>query len=340
MTSDQIRQQFIDFFLARNHKVVRSAPLVPINDPSLLFINAGMNQFKPIFLGLESPDYPRIVDAQRCMRVSGKHNDLEEVGVSPHHHTLFEMLGNWSFGDYYKRESIPWAWQLLTDVWKLPKDKLWVTVFKDERNEIAADTEAAEIWRNETDIDQDHILFFGRSDNFWEMGDHGPCGPCTEIHIDRGSDFCNFSNDPNHQCRVNGDCNRFIELWNLVFIQYDRKSSTKLESLPQQHVDTGMGLERICAVLQNAPSNYDTDLFKPIMDAVWNWAIDINDKLAPSELQIPLKVIADHSRAAAFLIADGVLPSNEWRGYVLRRIIRRAVRFGTKLSFNKPFLHK
>ncbi len=336
MRSEDIRQQFIDFFLTHGHQHVRGTPLVLGDDPTLLFTNAGMNQFKPIFLNLEIPIYSRAVNSQRCMRVSGKHNDLDEVGFSPHHHTLFEMLGNWSFGDYYKKEAITWAWELLTEKWGLSKSQLWASVFRDDQNEIPADEEAAAIWANETDLQKDHIVFFGRKENFWEMGETGPCGPCTEIHIDRGPEFCNLTDRP-HRCSVNGDCRRYIEIWNLVFIQYNRKSETELALLPKQHVDTGMGLERITSIIQGVRSNYDSDLFTPILESIYNLA-GISSKVADNN-PFPFRVIADHVRAATCLIADGVVPSNEWRGYVLRRIIRRAMRFGKKIGFNRPFLH-
>lgn len=337
-SSFDIRKDFIDFFKQKNHCYMRGTPLFLPDDPTLLFTNAGMNQFKSIFLGNQDPQCPRAVNSQRCMRVSGKHNDLEEVGFSPHHHTLFEMLGNWSFGDYYKREAIEWAWELLTEVWKLPKDKLWVSVFRDEHGEIPEDSEAAELWANNTDIDNSRIRYFGRKDNFWEMGETGPCGPCTEIHMDRGIEFCDKQGVPGHICEVNGDCRRVVELWNLVFIQYNRTGPHELKPLPSCHVDTGMGLERVTSVLQNAASNYDTDLFMPIINAVKELSGQ-NSADVQSNIHA-YRVIADHVRAASFLLTDGVLPSNEWRGYVLRRIIRRAVRFGTKIGFEKPFLFK
>ncbi len=337
-TSEDIRREFIEFFIDKNHHIIKGTPLVPADDPTLLFTNAGMNQFKPIFLGRESPKYTRVVNSQRCMRVSGKHNDLEEVGFSPHHHTLFEMLGNWSFGDYYKAESIQWAWELLTKIWDLPKKDLWITVFEDESNEIPRDDGATEYWKTLTDASTDHIVFFGRKDNFWEMGETGPCGPCTEIHIDRGKDFCNRSNEPGHVCRVNGDCRRIVEIWNLVFIQYNRLPGGILEPLPQYHVDTGMGLERVTSIIQKGKSNYDTDLFLPIMDGLQELSQQTDSERAQN--MISYRVIGDHIRAASFLLVDGVLPSNEWRGYVLRRVIRRAVRFGTKIGFHEPFLCK
>ncbi len=335
-TSAAIRQQFLDFFASKGHQIVPSASLVPLGDPTLLFTNAGMNQFKEIFLGLREPEARRVADAQKCMRVSGKHNDLEDVGRSPVHHTFFEMLGNWSFGDYYKKEAIAWAWELLTDVWKLPKERLWATVFEDDKGELGRDEEAAAYWRSETDIAADHILFFGRKDNFWEMGDTGPCGPCSEINIDLGPEACNKRDVPGHVCRVNGDCKRFVELWNLVFIQYEHTRDDRLVPLPAKHVDTGMGFERIVSVLQHVSSNYDTDLFQPIIRRTQEL---LGHSDAEREARIvSYRVIADHSRAITFLIGDGVLPSNEGRGYVLRLILRRAARHGRLLGFTGPFL--
>ena len=336
MTSAEIRQAFLDFFASKDHTIVPSDSLVPGDDPTLLFTNAGMNQFKNIFLGLEKREYTRAADTQKCMRVSGKHNDLEDVGPSPYHHTFFEMLGNWSFGDYYKREAIAWAWELLTEIWGLPKEQLWATVFEDDKGGLGRDEEAAGYWRTMTDINPDHILYFGRKDNFWEMGDTGPCGPCSEIHLDRGPAFCDLKDDPNHRCAVNGDCRRFIELWNLVFIQYNRYADGSLEELPAKHVDTGMGFERVVAVLQGAASNYETDLFIPIMART-------QELLGHSDAQrqaniVPYRVIADHGRAITFLIGDGVRPGNEGREYVLRMILRRAARYGKKIGFEGPFL--
>ncbi|MGQ9489766.1 MAG: alanine--tRNA ligase [Anaerolineae bacterium] len=335
-SSAEIRQQFLDFFASRGHLIVPSDSLVPLNDPTLLFTNAGMNQFKDVFLGLQEPKARRIADAQRCMRVSGKHNDLDDVGRSPYHHTLFEMLGNWSFGDYYKKEAIVWAWELLTGVWGLPKDRLWATVFRDDKGDIPQDDEAAGYWRNETDIHPEHILFFGRKDNFWEMGDTGPCGPCSEIHLDLGPDRCNKRDVPGHVCRVNGDCRRFIELWNLVFIQYNHTADDRLEPLPAKHVDTGMGFERLVSVLQGVPSNYDTDLFLPIIRRTQQLT-GHSDAERQARI-VSYRVIADHIRAITFLIGDGVLPANEGRGYVLRLILRRAARHGRMLGFDRPFL--
>ncbi len=328
MTGKEIRDSFLRFFAQQGHQIVPSASLIPASDPTLMFTNAGMVPFKNIFLGIEKPTQPRVVNSQKCLRVSGKHNDLEEVGRDTYHHTFFEMLGNWSFGDYYKKEAILWAWQLLTDVWKLPKDKLWATVYK-------TDDEAEEWWRKQTDINKDQIQRFGEKDNFWEMGETGPCGPCSEIHIDRGPGMCERENTPGHTCQVNGGCPRYIELWNLVFIQYNRSSDRSLTELPAKHVDTGMGLERVTAVLQNVRGNYDTDLLRDIIRATE----EISGKRYGSdpENDISFRVIADHARAAAFVIADGVVPTNEGRGYVLRRIMRRALRHGRLLGFEGTF---
>ena len=336
MTSTEIRQSFLDFFVERGHTVVPSASLVPVDDPTLLFTNAGMNQFKDVFLGMGDRDYTRAVDTQKCMRVSGKHNDLEDVGRDGTHHTFFEMLGNWSFGDYYKKEVIAWGWELLTEVFGLPKERLWATVFKDELDELEPDEEAAGYWRSQTEINPDHILYFGRKDNFWEMADTGPCGPCSEIHFDRGPQACNRSGEVGHVCQVNGDCDRFTELWNLVFIQYDKDAESKLHPLPAQHVDTGLGFERLVAVLQGVDSNYKTDLFTPIMRHVQKMAAH-SDAEAVENI-IAYRVIADHGRAVTFLVGDGVLPGNEGRNYVLRMILRRAARFGRKLGLDQPFL--
>jgi alanyl-tRNA synthetase len=335
-TSAEVRASFLGFFGERGHTIVASAPLIPIDDPTLLFTNAGMNQFKDIFLGLATREYTRVADTQKCMRVSGKHNDLEEVGRDGTHHTFFEMLGNWSFGDYYKREAIGWAWELLTGVWGLPKDRLYATVFRDEEGELPTDEDAAGFWRTETDISPDHILYFGRGDNFWEMADTGPCGPNSEISIDRGPGFCEKPGFPGHACQVNGDCGRFVELWNLVFIQYNRVDAQTLEPLPAVHVDTGAGFERVVSVLQGASTNYDTDLFQPIIERT-------QELLGHTDAQrdeniVGYRVIADHGRAITFLIGDGVMPGNEGREYVLRMILRRAARFGRKIGFEEPFL--
>ena len=320
-TADQIRQDFLSFFEGQAHTVVPSAPVIPHGDPTLLFTNAGMNQFKDVFLGQGTRDYTRAADTQKCIRVSGKHNDLEEVGRDGYHHTFFEMLGNWSFGDYYKREAILWAWTLLTDVWGLPKDRLFATVYKD-------DDEALELWDEVTDIGRDRILRFDEKDNFWEMGETGPCGPCSEIHYDRTPDKSGVE-------LVNAGVPEVMEIWNLVFIQYDRQADGSLVALPATHVDTGMGFERIVSVLQNTVSNYDTDIFAPIIEAI---ASVTGTPYSPDEKGIPHQVIADHIRMLTFAISDGALPSNLGRGYVLRRVLRRASRFGRKLGMHGPFL--
>jgi alanyl-tRNA synthetase len=330
LTSREIRQQFIDFFVSKKHEAVPSSPVVPQDDPTLLFTNAGMNQFKNIFVGEVEPTYTRAVDSQKCIRAGGKHNDLDEVGRDGYHHTFFEMLGNWSFGDYYKKEAITWAWELITGVWKLPKDKIYATVHD-------TDQEAFEIWKTMTDINPEHISYHGDKDNFWEMGDTGPCGPCSEIHFDRGPDHCGIEPYPGHECKVNGDCHRYIELWNLVFMQYFRAKDGTLTPLKKKHVDTGAGLERICQVLQGKNSNYATDLFSPILDHISNLT---GVPYSEGEDGVPHRVIADHIRALSFSIADGGIPSNEGRGYVIRRILRRAARMGRVLNLKEPFLYK
>jgi alanyl-tRNA synthetase len=320
LKSKEVRQSFLDFFKERGHRIVPSAPVIPYNDPTLLFTNAGMNQFKDVFLGTGSRDYTRAADTQKCIRAGGKHNDLEEVGMDGYHHTFFEMLGNWSFGDYYKKEAITWAWELLTKVWKLPKEKLWVTVFE-------TDDEAFDIWNNETDINPKHILRFDEKDNFWEMGDTGPCGPCSEIHFDFSENGCKPED-------VNAGVESVIEIWNLVFIQYNRKQDRELEPLPKKHIDTGMGFERIVRVLQNKKSNYETDIFTPIIKAIEK----ITNKKYEGENISSVNAIADHIRALTFAISDGAIPSNEGRGYVLRRILRRASRLARKLDYHQPIL--
>lgn len=333
MTSNEIREQFLSFFNDKDHRIVPSAPVVPHGDPTLLFTNAGMNQFKDLFLGTGSRDYKRAVDTQKCIRVSGKHNDLEEVGHDTYHHTFFEMLGNWSFGDYYKKEAIRWAWELLTEVWKLPKERIWATVFR-------TDDEAMEFWKSETDIKHDHILRFDEKDNFWEMGETGPCGPCSEIHI-------NLSDDYDNPKYVNAGDPKCIEIWNLVFIQYNRDETGTLHELPAKHVDTGMGFERVCAVLQNKKSNYDTDVFSPIINSIeklsnikYDTKLAADDKSPAGQTNVAMRVIADHIRTLTFAIGDGATPGNEGRGYVLRRLLRRAARYARKLSLNEPFLYK
>ncbi len=334
----EIRQSFIDFFVERGHTFVPSSSLVPGGDQTLLFTNAGMVQFKDVFLGTDKRPYTRATNSQKCMRVAGKHNDLDDVGRDDTHHTFFEMLGNWSFGDYYKKEAISWAWQLLTDVWGLDQSRLWATFFKDEQGDIPTDEEAAKNWRLQPGINPEHIVNFGRKDNFWEMADVGPCGPSSEIHYDRGLDFCNKKNQPGHICRVNGDCARFLELWNLVFIQYNRLSPNELQPLPATHVDTGLGFERIVAVLQDVNSNYRTDLLYPLIQTV-QALTGFTDEEVSLDFT-PYRVIADHARASAFLIADGVVPGNIGRNYICRMIIRRAARFGRKLGLSGPFMAK
>ncbi|MBU1695393.1 MAG: alanine--tRNA ligase [Verrucomicrobia bacterium] len=320
MTAAEIRQSFLDFFRGKGHAIVPSSPVVLPSDPTLLFVNAGMNQFKEIFLGARRSESPRVANTQKCIRVSGKHNDLEEVGRDTYHHTFFEMLGNWSFGDYYKREAIAWAWELLVDVWKLPPERLWITVFRE-------DDEAERIWKGVPGVRPDHILRFGEKDNFWEMGEIGPCGPCSEIHMDRTPRGCGSE-------LVNAGTPDVMELWNLVFIQYNRRGDGSLEELPAKHVDTGMGFERLVSVLQGKASNYDTDLFLPLLDRL----AALSGQSYEGDAAMAMRVIADHLRALSFAIADGVLPSNEGRGYVLRRLLRRAARFGRNLGLRDPFL--
>lgn len=320
MKSSDVRNTFLEFFKDKGHRIVPSSPVVPFNDPTLLFTNAGMNQFKDVFLGTGTREYSRAADTQKCIRAGGKHNDLEEVGMDGYHHTFFEMLGNWSFGDYYKKEAITWAWELLTNVWKLPKEKLWVTVFE-------TDEEAFDFWKNNTDIDATHILRFGEKDNFWEMGDTGPCGPCSEIHFDFTADGCKAED-------INSGNENVIEIWNLVFIQYNRKKDRELELLPKKHVDTGMGFERMVRVLQNKNSNYETDIFEPLIKKI----CEITQKEYEAENISSINAIADHIRALTFAISDGAIPSNEGRGYVLRRILRRASRLARKLDYHHPVL--
>lgn len=326
ITGMSLRQEFINFFLSKKHILVPSSPVIPHNDPTLLFINAGMNQFKPIFLGKEKPLYPRVVNYQKCIRVSGKHNDLEEVGRDGRHHTFFEMLGNWSFGDYYKKDAIRYAWEFLTQTLQLPKDRFYATIYQE-------DDEADQLWRSETDIDPTHISRFGMKENFWEMGETGPCGPCSEIHYDRGVQYATPGVTPH----VNYDGERFCEIWNLVFIQYNRLADGTLEDLPSRHVDTGMGLERLTAILQNRETNYDTDLFRPISE---NLETITGIKCETGAPGMPFRVITDHIRTLGFAIADGALPSNDGRGYVLRRLLRRAARYGHLLNMKHPFIYQ
>ncbi|RPJ28408.1 MAG: alanine--tRNA ligase [Chloroflexi bacterium] len=338
LTGNEIRQTFIDFFVEHKHTVVPSMSLVPGGDATLLFTNSGMVQFKDVFLGTDKRPYTRAVNSQKCMRVAGKHNDLDDVGRDDTHHTFFEMLGNWSFGDYYKKEAIAWSWQLLTDVWGLPKDRLYATCFEDDKGNIPRDDEAADIWKEQPGFDPSHVLFFGRKENFWQMAETGPCGPCSEIHFDRGAEFCGMKDVPGHVCAVNNDCGRFLELWNNVFIQYNLFDDGRLEPLPAKHVDTGMGFERIVSVLQGVDSNYKTDLFAGVLDVLSALAGVTRAQLYADFT--PYRVIADHIRSAAFLIADGVVPGNMGRNYVTRMIIRRAARFGTKIGLREPFLAK
>ena len=322
LTSNEIRQSFLEFFKEKDHKIVPSSSVVPYDDPTLLFANAGMNQFKDVFLGTGTREYSRCADTQKCIRAGGKHNDLEEVGVDGYHHTFFEMLGNWSFGDYYKKEAIKWAWELLTEIWKLPKGRLWATVYE-------TDDEAFNLWKNETDIDPTHVLKFDEKDNFWEMGDTGPCGPCSEIHYDLTKEGCTSKD-------INTELEDVIEIWNLVFIQYNRDNKGKLTTLPKKNVDTGMGFERVVRVLQGKTSNYGTDIFQPIISKI----CEITGKKYEGENVSSINAIADHIRALTFAISDGAVPSNEGRGYVLRRILRRAARLSRKLNYKKPLIYR
>ena len=341
LSSKQIRSGFIDFFKSKGHEFVASSPIVPVNDDTLLFANAGMNQFKDIFLGLVQPQCQRAANSQKCLRVSGKHNDLEEVGKDTYHHTFFEMLGNWSFNDYFKAEAIEWAWELLTKVWGIEQNRLWVTVFAGDRTDgLPKDEDAANLWTKVTAISGERVLAFGRKDNFWEMGNTGPCGPCSEIHIDLGADRCDKKNTPGHKCGVNSGCARFIELWNLVFIQYNRSAEGKLLPLNAKYVDTGAGLERIAAVLQKKKSNYDTDLFMPIIEHISEITGHKYTSKLNNEVDNSFRVISDHIRSLTFAITDGAIPSNEGRGYVIRRILRRAARFGRELGMHEPFIYK
>ncbi|MFP4255397.1 MAG: alanine--tRNA ligase [Desulfobacterales bacterium] len=327
MTGNELRKKFFDYFRQKDHQIVRSSSLVPQDDPTLLFTNAGMVQFKRVFLGEEKRSYIRAATSQKCLRAGGKHNDLENVGYTARHHTFFEMLGNFSFGDYFKENAIEYAWELLVDGFGLTPEKLWVSIYLD-------DEEAFEVWRNRIGIPEGRIVRLGEKDNFWSMGDTGPCGPCSEVHIDRGEAMgCGRSD-----CMPGCDCERFLEIWNLVFMQYNRDEQGNMNPLPSPSIDTGMGLERIAAIVQDVETNYDTDLFTPVIKTIESLS---GRKMGEAEASdVAIKVIADHSRAAAFLIGDGVLPSNEGRGYVLRRILRRAIRYGRAISLTDPFLHK
>jgi len=337
MTSKEIRSAFFKFFQDRSHQLVPSAPIVVKDDPTLMFTNAGMNQFKELFLGNEVVKHKRIVDTQKCLRVSGKHNDLEEVGVDTYHHTMFEMIGNWSFGDYFKKEMIPWAWELLTDVFKIDKDRLYITIFEgDVGDGLGEDKESYDAWAKI--VSEDRIIKADKNDNFWEMGEVGPCGPCSEIHVDVRDDIDRQKVDG--RTLVNADHPQVVEIWNLVFMEYNRRKDKSLEMLPAKHVDTGMGLERLCMVLQDKKSNYDTDIFAPSikkMESISNRKYQATD----SKEDVAFRVIVDHLRAIAFSIADGQLPSNTGAGYVIRRILRRAVRYGYSfLDLKEPFLYQ
>jgi alanyl-tRNA synthetase len=336
MNSKDIRKAFLDFFASKGHEIVPSAPMVVKNDPTLMFTNAGMNQFKDIFLGNSPVKFPRIADTQKCLRVSGKHNDLEEVGHDTYHHTMFEMLGNWSFGDYFKKEAIDWAWELLVKELGIPADRLYASVFEGDKTDgVPFDQEAFDLWRQY--LPEDRIINGNKKDNFWEMGDSGPCGPCSEIHVDIRDDSERAKKDG--RLLVNNDHPQVIEIWNLVFIQFNRKASGKLEDLPAKHVDTGMGFERLCMALQGKQSNYDTDVFQPIIKVLAELSGNVYGD--DEKKDIAMRVIADHLRAISFAITDGQLPSNNKAGYVIRRILRRAVRYGyTFLNFREPFICK
>src|SRR5439155_600667 len=360
LTGSEIRRKFLDYFVQQGHREVRSSSLVPHNDPTLLFTNAGMNQFKDVFLGLEKRDYTRATSSQKCVRAGGKHNDLENVGFTNRHHTFFEMLGNFSFGDYFKREAIAYAWELITssEWYGIDRNKLYVTIFNGEGG-LQRDEDAEKFWM-EVGVLKERIFAMGAKDNFWAMGDTGPCGPCSEIHYDMGIE----SSDKVHPECAEGkckfpcphDCGRYVEIWNLVFMQFERDSSGKLTPLPKPSIDTGMGLERVTAVLQGVISNYDTDLFTPLIKRAAELTAAATERVGTGALPVQaeqssagaaahksaasLRVIADHSRAATFLISDGVLPSNEGRGYVLRKIIRRAIRHGRLLGQEKRFLYE
>ncbi|MCK9246006.1 MAG: alanine--tRNA ligase [Anaerolineaceae bacterium] len=336
LSGNQVRQSFIDFFAERGHTVVPSASLIPGGDSTLLFTNAGMVQFKDVFLGTETRPYTRAVNSQKCLRVSGKHNDLDTVGRDNTHHTFFEMLGNWSFGDYYKKEAIGWSWELLTKVWGLEPTRLYATYFVDDQGDLPADEESRQVWLTQPGFEPTHLVRGGRKDNFWEMAETGPCGPCSEIHYDFGPEACNLKDVPAHVCEVNGDCGRIVEIWNDVFIQYNRTSPTDFQPLPKRHVDTGMGFERIVSIIQGVNGNYETDLLKPLLDETQRLAGQTAEERQAN--LTAYRVIADHVRAATFLIADGVIPGNVGRNYVCRMIIRRAARFGRNINLSEPFM--
>ena len=345
MKSQDVRKQFLDFFQSKGHLIVPSAPIVLKDDPTLMFNNSGMAQFKEYFLGNGTPKSQRIADTQKCLRVSGKHNDLEDVGFDTYHHTMFEMLGNWSFGDYFKKDAINWAWELLTEVYKIPKENLYVSVFEGNPDEnVPFDQEAWDLWKEL--IDEDRIILGNKKDNFWEMGDQGPCGPCSEIHVDLRSEEEKAL--VSGKSLVNNDHPQVVEIWNNVFMEFNRKADGSLEKLPAQHVDTGMGFERLCMALQGKTSNYDTDVFTPLIEKVEqitglkytsNEIQDVSEE--QNKTNIAIRVVADHVRAVAFAIADGQLPSNTGAGYVIRRILRRAIRYGfTFLNTKEPFIYE
>ena len=349
MKSQDVRKQFLDFFESKGHLIVPSAPIVLKDDPTLMFNNSGMAQFKEYFLGNATPKSNRIADTQKCLRVSGKHNDLEDVGFDTYHHTMFEMLGNWSFGDYFKKEALPWAWEFLTEVLKLEKDRLYVSVFEGNKAEnVPFDQEAFDIWKQF--VPEDRIVLGNKKDNFWEMGDQGPCGPCSEIHIDLRTDEERAA--VSGKSLVNADHPQVVEIWNNVFMEFNRKADGSLEKLPAQHVDTGMGFERLCMAMQNTTSNYDTDVFTPLIQKVEEITVlkytpnsiilnDSEESEEQNKTNIAIRVIVDHVRAVAFAIADGQLPSNTGAGYVIRRILRRAIRYGfTFLNTKEPFIYQ
>ncbi|MBI4374028.1 MAG: alanine--tRNA ligase, partial [Deltaproteobacteria bacterium] len=327
MTSNEIREKFLKYFESKGHLRVRSAPLIPANDPTLYFTNAGMVQFKEFFTGVRKPSSPRATSSQKCLRVSGKHNDLENVGRTARHHTFFEMLGNFSFGDYFKKEAIRYGWEFLAEVMKIPKERLWITVYE-------KDDEAERLWMKEVGVPKNRILRLQEKDNFWSMGETGPCGPCSEIHYDHGEKYgCGKK-----ICTVGCDCDRFMEIWNLVFMQYERGADGSMRPLPKPSIDTGMGLERLAAVVQGVHSNYDSDLFTPLIREIAR--LSGKEYGSSEEINVSIRVLADHIRATAFLIADGVHPSNEGRGYVLRRIMRRAIRHAKLLGQERPFFYR
>src|SRR5579864_1448772 len=342
LTGSEIRRKFLDFFVEKGHREVHSSSLVPHNDPTLLFTNAGMNQFKDVFLGLEKRDYTRATTSQKCVRAGGKHNDLDNVGFTNRHHTFFEMLGNFSFGDYFKKDAIAYAWELITspEWFGIAKDKLYVTIFRGEAG-VARDAEAYELWVAQG-VPKDRIFEMGLKENFWQMGDTGPCGPSSEIHYDMGP----AASDQGHtDCKFGCECGRYVEIWNLVFMQFDRHADGKMHPLPKPSIDTGAGLERVTAVLQGKISNYDTDLFRPLIERAAELCVGRKipvsyDRIRSEKGAASLCVIADHARAVTFLISDGVLPSNEGRGYVLRKILRRGIRHGRLLGATKPFMYE